>query len=162
MKPWQHILIGVGIVAAILIGFFIGRESCRIPPQEPPTPKVDTLYLPDTIKVTEAKYITKRVIDSIPYPVGDTIRIRDTLFVYLEREQVRWEDSLAVVYASGINPQVDSVIHHTQQMVITKEIPVIYTTKTRWGIGIQAGVGASKDGLTPYIGVGLSYNLLSW
>ena len=154
-------MIGVGIAAAILIGFFIGRESCRVSPQEPKTPKVDTLYLRDTIKVTEAISVTKRVVDSIYVP-ADTIRMRDTLFVYLEREQVRWEDSLAVVYASGVNPQVDSVIHHTQQMIITKEIPVVYTTKTMWGIGIQAGVGASKDGLTPYIGLGLTYNLLSW
>ena len=47
-------------------------------------------------------------------------------------------------------------------MVITKEIPVIQVKKTRWGLGIQAGYGASKDGLTPYIGVGVSYNVLSW
>ena len=57
-------------------------------------------------------------------------------------------------------PQVDSVIHHTNQLIITKEIPVIQ--KTRWGLGVQAGMGAGMGGLTSYVGVGISYNLISW
>ena len=112
--------------------------------------------------VTEPVLITKRVVDSVLVPVKDTIHLRDTMFVILDREQVAWEDSLAMVYASGILPQVDSVIHFTREMVITKEIPVIRLEKTRWGVGVQAGFGAYKGGLTPYFGVGLSYNILSW
>ena len=65
-----------------------------------------------------------------------------------------------MVYASGVMPQVDSVIHQTQSLIITKEIPVI--KKTRWRLGVQAGVGAGKGGLTPYVGIGVSYNILSW
>ena len=122
--------------------------------------QVDTLFIRDTIKVTEPKYVTKKVVDSIPYPVVDTLRLMDTLIVYLPKEQIRWEDSLSVVYASGVMPQVDSVIHHLQSTVITKEIPVIQ--KTHWGVGVQAGMGLGKGGLTPYVGVGVSYNILSW
>ena len=152
----------VGIAAAACLGFLVGHRCTRICPVEPPIVKVDTLFIRDTIKVTEPKFITKRVVDSIPYPVGDTIRMRDTLFMILEREQIRWEDSLAVVYASGVDPRVDSVIHFTQNQIITKEIPAIQVKRTRWGIGVQAGMGADKNGLTPYVGVGVSYNLLSW
>ena len=162
MRPEKYILMGMGIVVAILIGFLVGRRCPRNDPGGTPTPKVDSLFIRDTFKVTEPKYITRSVVDSIPYPVTDTIRVRDTLFVILERQQVTWEDSLARVYASGIDPHVDSVIHFTQDLIITKEIPVIQIKKTRWGIGVQAGVGAGKDGLTPYVGVGLSYSLLSW
>ena len=160
MKPGTYILIGVGLAVAVLLGFLVGQRCPRNGGGEAPTPKVDTLVIRDTIKVTEPIYVTKRVVDSIPYPVTDTLRMRDTLYVILEREQIRWEDSLAVVYASGVMPQVDSVIHQTQSLIITKEIPVI--KKTRWGLGVQAGVGAGKGGLTPYVGVGVSYNLLSW
>ena len=160
MKPGTYILIGVGLAVAVLLGFLVGRRCPRNGGGETPTPKVDTLVIRDTIKVTEPISVTKRVVDSIPYPVTDTLRLRDTLYVILEREQIRWEDSLAVVYASGVMPQVDSVIHHTESLIITKEIPVI--KKTRWGLGVQAGVGAGKGGLTPYVGVGVSYNLLSW
>lgn len=160
MKPGTYILIGVGLAFAVLLGFLVGQRCPRNGGGETPTPKVDTLVIRDTFKVTEPIYVTKRVVDSIPYPVTDTLRLRDTLYVILEREQIRWEDSLSVVYASGVIPQVDSVIHHTNHLIITKEIPVIQ--KTRWGLGIQAGVGAGKGGLTSYVGVGLSYNLLSW
>ena len=160
MKPGTYILISVGLAVAVLLGFLVGQRCPRNGGGETPTIKVDTLFIRDTIKVTEAISVTKRVVDPIPYPVTDTLRLRDTLYVFLEREQIRWEDSLAVVYASGVIPQVDSVIHHTQSLIITKEIPVI--KKTRWGLGVQAGVGAGKGGLTPYVGVGVSYNLLSW
>ena len=160
MKPGTDILIGVGLAVAVLLGFLVGQRCPRNGGGETPTPKVDTLVIRDTFKVTEPNYVTKRVVDSIPYPVTDTLRMKDTLYVFLEREQIRWEDSLSVVYASGVMPQVDSVIHRTQSLIITKEIPVI--KKTRWGLGVQAGMGAGNGGLTPYVGVGISYNLLSW
>ena len=162
MSQSDKIVLMAVVATAILIGFILGRTTRRKGPGEPISPKVDTLVILDTIKVTEPKYITKRVVDSVLIPVTDTIKMRDTLYVFLEREQVTWEDSLARVYASGIRPQVDSVIHFTQEMVITKEIPVIKVKKTRWGIGVQVGGGMGKDGLTPYVGVGVSYNILAW
>ena len=155
-------MMGVGIAVAVLLLFWADRRIPRNAPGEPQTIKVDTLVIHDTIKVTEPVSVTKTVVDSVLVPVTDTIRLRDTLYVFMEREQVRWEDSLAVVYASGIDPQVDSVIHFTRDQIIIKEIPVIKVKKTRWGLGVQAGVGAGKGGLTPYVGVGVSYNLLSW
>ena len=162
MKPGTYILIGVGLAVAVLLGFLVGQRCHRNGGGETPTIKVDTLVIRDTFKVTEPIYVTKRAVDSIPYTVTDTLRLRDTLYVILAREQIRWEDSLSVVYASGVMPQVDSVIHYTESLIITKEIPVIQVKKTRWGLGVQAGVGAGKGGLTPYVGVGVSYNLLSW
>lgn len=162
MKPGTYILIGVGLAVAVLLGFLVGQRCHRNGGGETPTIKVDTLVIRDTFKVTEPIYVTKRAVDSIPYTVTDTLRLRDTLYVILAREQIRWEDSLSVVYASGVMPQVDSVIHYTESLIITKEIPVIQVKKTRWGLGVQAGVGAGKGGLTPYVGVGVSYNILSW
>lgn len=162
MKGWKYILTGIGVAVAILILFLFDRIIPRNAPQEPQSIRVDTLFIRDTIKVTEPVYVTRRMVDSALVPVTDTIRLRDTLYVFLEREQIRWEDSLSVVYASGVRPEIDSVIHYAERMVIVKEIPVVRVKKTRWGFGIQAGAGATKDGLTPYVGVGVSYNLLSW
>lgn len=152
----------IGVALASCIGFLVGHRCTGNSPGEPPATRVDTLVIRDTFKVTEPVFLTRRVVDSVPYPVTDTIRMRDTLYVLLERQQVTWEDSLARVYASGIDPHVDSVIHFTRDLIITREIPVIQVKKTRWGIGVQAGAGVGKDGLTPYVGVGVSYNLLSW
>ena len=162
MKGRKYILTGIGVAVAILILFLFDRRIPRNSPQEPQSFRVDTLFIRDTIKVTKPVFVTCRVVDSVLVPVTDTIRLRDTLYVFLEREQIRWEDSLSVVYASGVRPEIDSVIHYAERMVIVKEIPVVRVKKTRWGVGIQAGAGATKDGLTPYVGVGVSYNILSW
>lgn len=162
MKGRKYILTGIGVAVAILILFLFDRIIPRNAPQEPQSIRVDTLFIRDTIKVTEPVYVTRRMVDSVLVPVTDTIRLRDTLYVFLEREQIRWEDSLSVVYASGVRPEIDSVIHYAERMVIVKEIPVVRVEKTRWGVGIQAGAGATRDGLTPYVGVGVSYNILSW
>ena len=162
MKGWKYILTGIGVAVAILILFLFDRKIPRNVPQEPQSFRVDTLFIRDTIKVTEPVYVTRKVVDSVLVPVADTIRLMDTLYVFLEREQIRWEDSLSVVYVSGVRPEIDSVIHYAESMVIVKEIPVVRVEKTRWGVGIQAGAGATRDGLTPYVGVGVSYNILSW
>lgn len=157
----QISLLMVFLVACSLC-FIVGYRCDRNDPVGQLEPRVDTLFIRDTIKVAEPVYVTRRVVDSVAYPVTDTIRMRDTLYVLLEREQIRWEDSLSVVYASGVRPQVDSVVHFIQERVITKEIPVIQVKRTRWGIGVQAGVTGSKTGVMPYVGVGVSYNIIGF
>ena len=166
MKGWQHILAGVGIAVAVLIGFLIGQKHPQKSPVEPIKEKVDTLLIFDTITLTKPVFVEKIQLDSVYMPVTDTLWKYDTLFVYLEREQIQWQDSLCRVYASGINPQVDSVTHFVQETIITREIAVPVKVKSRWGLGIQVGYGAGVNGkqvyLTPYVGVGISYNILSW
>ena len=166
MKGWQYILTGVGIAVAVLIGFLIGQQHPQKSPVEPIKEKVDTLLIFDTITLTKPIFVEKIQLDSVYMPVTDTLWKHDTLFVYLEREQIQWQDSLCRVYASGINPQVDSVTHFVQETIITREISVPVKVKSRWGLGIQVGYGAGINGkqvyLTPYVGVGISYNILSW
>lgn len=166
MKGWQYILTGVGIAVAVLIGFLIGQKHPQKSPVEPIKEKVDTLLIFDTITLTKPVFMEKIQLDSVYMPVTDTLWKHDTLYVYLEREQIQWQDSLCRVYASGINPQVDSVTHFVQETIITREISVPVKVKSRWGLGIQVGYGAGINGkqvyLTPYVGVGISYNILSW
>lgn len=166
MRGWQYILTGVGIAVAVFIGFLIGQKHPQKSPVEPIKEKVDTLLIFDTITLTKPVFVEKIQLDSVYMPVTDTLWKHDTLYVYLEREQIQWQDSLCRVYASGINPQVDSVTHFMQETIITREISVPVKVKSRWGLGIQVGYGAGVNGkqvyLTPYVGVGISYNILSW
>ena len=166
MKGWQYILTGVGIAVAVLIGFLIGQQHPQKSPVEPIKEKVDTLLIFDTITLTKPVFVEKIQLDSVYMPVTDTLWKHDTLYVYLEREQIQWQDSLCRVYASGINPQVDSVTHFVQETIVTREISVPVKVKSRWGLGIQVGYGAGVNGkqvyLTPYVGMGISYNILSW
>lgn len=154
----------IGILFLVLIVgavcFVAGRKTAKTGRFEPISERVDTLVIRDTIVAYKPQYITKRVVDSVLVPVPEYIERNDTIYAVLEREQVMWEDSLARIYASGINPQVDSVMHYRTEKVINHIIPVKVNPK--WGIGIQGGVGVGKGGLTPYVGVGVQYNILTW
>ena len=106
-------------------------------------------------------------LQKVPVPVEktDTLKIHDTLFVYLQKEQVVWQDSLSRVYASGILPQIDSVQHYITERIVTKEVTIQVKKPCRWGIGVHAGYGVQLGDpirTAPYIGVGVSYNILSW
>ena len=165
MKSWHYIFIGAGAIIALFLSFAIGREYGKNQPVEPLKTKVDTLYVRDTIKVTEPLFVTRTKTERIVLP-ADTIRIHDTLMVVMQKEQIQWRDSLSEVYASGIEVNVDSVRHFLQYRVINKETIIPVKKHSHWGLGVSAGYGATLRGnmveLSPYIGVGLSYDIVSW
>ena len=179
MRPEKYILIGMGIVVAILIGFLVGRRCPRNDQGETLTPKVDTLFIRDTNSFTEPKKEPSPdvLIKEIPVPVYvadssaiDSLlnecarleRVGDSLQLVLLRVQRHYSDSTFDAWVSGVDPRLDSIKTYQTNMVITKEIPVIQVKKTRWGLGVQAGVTADKEGVLPYVGVGVSWNILSW
>lgn len=150
------------ILLPFFISILIGQKHPQKLPIEPIKTKVDTLVIHDTLTSYEPVFIERQKLDSVLVPVLDTMIIHDTTFIYLEREKVTWRDSLCEVYASGIMTSVDSVQHFQEYKNITIETRVPVKIRSRWGLGVQAGMGACKDGLTPYVGVGVSYNILSW
>lgn len=148
-------------------------------PVEPPEIKVDSLFVRDTNSYTEPQKEPSPdvLIKEIPVPVYvadssaiDSLlnecarleRVSDSLQLVLLRVQRHYSDSTFDAWVSGVDPRLDSIKTYQTNMVITKEIPVIQVKKTRWGVGVHAGVGAGNDGLTSYIGIGVSYNVLSW
>ena len=153
------------ILCVILLVVDIGvlwQNHRQKTPIEPPEIKVDTLVVRDTIMQYKPIFVDKIKVDSVLIPVKDTIVIRDSIYIYMDREKITWRDSLCEVYASGIMPQVDSVRHFQEYKYITIETQVPVKVKSNWGLGVNAGYGVGKEGLTPYIGIGLSYNILSW
>ena len=179
MRTEKFILMEMGIVVAILIGFLVGRRCHRNDPGETPTPKVDTLFIRDTNSFTEPKKEPSPdvLIKEIPVPVyvadssaidsllSECARLQrsgDSLQLVLLRVQRHYSDSTFDAWVSGVDPRLDSIKTYQKNMVVTKEIQVIQVKKTRWGLGVQAGATAGKDGVIPYVGVGVSYNILSW
>lgn len=150
------------LACVFLFGFIIGQKHPQKSPVEPFKTKVDTLVIHDTTMSYKPIYVDRVKLDSVLVPVVDSVKIHDTTFVYLEREKVTWRDSLCEVYASGIMASVDSVRHFQEDKYITIEKQVPVKIKTHWGLGVNAGYGVGKGGFTPYIGVGISYNILSW
>ena len=162
----KKILLALGIaIATLWVSYQIGVRSGQNSLISSPKSEVDTLFIFDTIVQYEPILEERVVLQRVPFPVVDTMVIHDTLYVYLEREQVVWQDSLSRVYASGIFPQIDSVMHFISERVVTREVTIPVKKPCRWGVGVHAGYGVQigeQVRTTPYIGIGISYNLLSW
>lgn len=162
MNRYEKLMTILCVILLILIGILIGQKYRQKTSVEPTEIKVDTLVVRDTIMQYKPIFVDKIKVDSVLIPVKDTIVIRDSVYIYMDREKITWRDSLCEVYASGIMPQVDSVRHFQEYKYITIETQVPVKVKSRWGLGFNAGYGVGKGGLIPYVGVGISYNLLSW
>ena len=149
------------IVVFTLIGYKHGLKSAVVEVSE----FVDTIYIRDTFTQYKPIFEERVVLKNVPVPVTDTLTIHDTLYVYLDREQVVWQDTLSRVYVSGIMPQIDSVQHFIREVIVTMEKTRYVKKPCRWGVGIHAGYGiqlGEQFKTAPYIGMGVSYNILSW
>lgn len=128
--------------------------------------RVDTLVVRDTIVQEKPVYRTISQVRTEYVPVCDTIRIQDTLFVPVPIETKVYEDSLYRAEVSGYRASLDRIEIYQQERIITQTIPVQVKERKRWGIGVQAGYGVSipngKPVLSPYIGIGVSYDLIRW
>ena len=58
---------------------------------------------------------------------------------------------------SGYQPSLDSIAIHAPRTIITNNPPAAKSKP--WGIGIAAGIGAGRGGITPFIGITLQYSL---
>ena len=129
--------------------------------------KVDTLFIYDTIFVEKPVIKKVETIDTLllPVPITDTLMLHDTVFVHLPIEQRQYGDTRYTAWVSGYRPQLDSIQIYQTTEYITKEMKKATKSK-RWGIGLQAGYGVSLHNgqlfPAPYIGVGLSYSIVSW
>lgn len=88
--------------------------------------------------------------------------VPDSADVVIPITQKVYEDSTYTAYVSGYNPQLDSLIFRMPKAVVTIRE---YQKPKRWGVGLQVGYGMTVRGtpqFTPYIGIGVSYNLLSF
>lgn len=142
-------------------GVRYGRKTAKNP--------VELIVVWDTTEVVTHDTIVRERPIFVAKTVYDTIRSyfttieHDTVEVEVPMERrVYQEDSLYRAVVSGWRPSLDSLTiwPKTTTVTITKTVPV--PDRRRWGIGLQAGYGAGKNGLTPYVGVGVGYDLLSW
>lgn len=144
------------------------------------TVHTDTRIIRDTVtdrspviavaEENELAYIKVPALPELPDItfISDTVHIKDTVYVPVRWVQNKYETPDYQAWVSGyeINgkrPQLDSVMVFPETRYITKEMTSAPKPK-RWGVGLQAGLGVSlpagKPQLTPYIGIGISYNFV--
>ncbi len=113
--------------------------------------RVDTLVVRDTLRDTILVPHLVRVIRV------DTVWLHDTVRVALPIEQKTYQTDDYRVVIEGFRPSLVELELYPR----TLHINTIRTAPPkRWAIGLQAGVGLAKTGSTPYVGVGVQYNLI--
>lgn len=151
------------LTAVLCIGFLAGWFS-RVPARvEDFIEKVDTLVVRDTIMRDRPVFVDRYLVrtDTVKLAVHDTTLRVDSVLVDVPIERrIYEEDSLYRAVVSGYRPSLDSLLVYRTTTEITKFVPV--PVKKRWGVGIQAGYGFSRQGISPYVGVGISYNLINF
>lgn len=165
MDKLKTILAFIGVAVIIAIpSFFIGQR--RGQNKATTGVKADTLivYRTDTIKTSRPVYLTERITDTMWMHLTDTVTVRDSVPVI--RTQREYGDSTYHAWVSGYRPKLDSIsVYQKERLVYVDNIREV-TKKTRWGVGIQAGYGisADKDGIytSPFVGIGVQYNIFSW
>ena len=102
-----------GVVLVFLLAiaglFSIGRCSRNQVPDPKIIVQVDTLYLHDTIRIEKPVPVITRTIDTFLVAVTDTIRIKDTVYLNLPREQRIFQDENFQAWISGYRPSLDSI-----------------------------------------------------
>lgn len=164
----KYLCVAVAALLLMLGGYVLGRRSPRARGSEVIV-QTDTLRIRDTLVIDRPVPIDTRVTDTLLVAAADTVqvRVRDTVRVMVQvpRETKLYGDSTWRAQVSGFRPSLDWIEVYPQTTVVTRTIYADDSRK-RWGIGVQAGYGAYVAGgqvmLAPYVGIGISYNILSW
>lgn len=151
-----------GIVIGALLAVLLMRDNKAS--EVDVTTKISYDTIPYYMPVPADSYITRYEVVKLP-AVRDTIidsliykdtLIHDSVNVIVPISQKKYEDSTYTAYVSGYNPRLDSI------SIYRKTIYQTITEKpSRWGVGITGGYGYGKGGFTPFVGVGIYYNLFN-
>lgn len=153
-------------VAVILfaLGFLICYKCVKEPLFREIKTVTDTTTYYDTSFFAGPKLseliVNTRPLDTLWLP-SEPKYIHDTTYFPVPMEQVVYQDSSYRAVVSGFRPKLDS-------LEIYRKTILIETTKTvmvepsRWAVSVHGGYGITPKGLTPYIGVGISYNLYTF
>lgn len=120
-----------------------------------PIPRDSTVLRYESIKVP--------VLDTIRITVADTL-LSDSVTVKIPITQKVYQDSTYQAWVSGYKPSLDSIQIFQPITTVTHTITntkIKYKIK-RWGVGVQVGVGLTPNKVDPYVGIGVTYNILSW
>ena len=118
---------------------------------------VDTVR--DTITITKPKVVYTHIFrtDTVCLATVDTIINTDSIFVSVPIDRMVYtDDSTYTAIVSGYRASLDSISVYNK--TITKEL---VKKPPRISISLQAGYGFTSKTPSPYIGLGVSYNIFN-
>ncbi len=170
----------IGIVCGIIIGVFcplgqLGESGSTVVVRDTTT-VTDTLHylMPtatDSVRtrtITRYLPVVKRdtiIAERLTYKTGDAFPPfllsdeRDSTAVEIPITQKRYEGEDYRAYVSGYEARLDSIFVYARSTTIRERS---MKPPDKWHIGITGGYGITTNGLRPYIGIGLTYSIISF
>ena len=156
----------LGFVTCIAICFINGCVSCNRTTDKEVITITDTLVLTDTIVKMQPKPYKVIIIDTIYLPQQPQQPQQDTLkqpqIDTLIRQEITYQDSTYTAVVGGIEPYLKSIEIYPKTIYVNNNTTTTIKVRSRFGLGVQAGYGYGRNGLQPYVGVGVQYNLIQW
>lgn len=154
MKPREAILILVCLVASFTAGYHVRGNVAS-----DSISKIDTSAKVDTIHDSIPYPVYETLVQTIPEPFpvyitldGDTVI--EPIYVPMPITQKEYKTDDYRLSISGYKPNLDYIEVYRRTEYITKTM-----NPRRWGIGVIAGYGIGKNGLSPYVGIGGFYRI---
>lgn len=153
-------LFALAFLGGILLGRKLGRGDVEV------VEKRDTVTFHDTLVVDHPVpvYVTQIRTDTVRLALVDTsctVLTRDYARVEVPITRKVYEDSTYRCIVSGYKTELESLtLYPTTKIVTVRETKTQYK-ESRISIGVQAGYGVFGKEFSPYIGVGVSYNIIN-
>ena len=147
------------IIAALALLLIISRRNDASSVNK----DADTITITNTVRKIQVD--TMYILSPQPYLAwidnSDTIHASDTC--YHLREYKEYRDSSYYAKISGVAPRLDDIRVYPRTIYQTEYIyrDIVQKNK-RWGLGLSAGYGIGRNGLSPILAVTVNYNLFQW
>ena len=159
MERIKYILLGV--IAGLVICFINGWASCHRTTDKEVITITDTLVLTDTIIKMQPKPYKVTIIDTIYLPQQPQ-QPQQPQIDTLIRQEVIYKDSTYMAVVGGIEPYLKSIEIYPKTIYVNNNTTTTIKVRSHFGLGVQAGYGYGRNGLQPYVGIGVQYNLIQW
>ena len=159
MERIKYILLGV--IAGLVICFINGWASCHRTTDKEVITITDTLVLTDTIIKMQPKPYKITIIDTIYLPQQPQQPQKPQIDTLI-RQEVIYKDSTYMAVVGGIEPYLKSIEIYPKTIYVNNNTTTTIKVRSHFGLGVQAGYGYGRNGLQPYVGIGVQYNLIQW
>ena len=146
-------------IVGLAVAFFLGNYLATPEVVEVERVEYDTIVQREVVADTiERVKVVYRNLPSVEVVRKDTIIVRDTVRVAVPISRYTFSDSLYKCEVEGFDVSLKRMEVYPRTIYRTTVVRV----PSRWGVGVQVGYGMSREGVSPYIGVGVSYNLITF
>ena len=159
MERIKYILLGV--IAGLVICFINGWTSCHRTTDKEVITITDTLVLTDTIIKFQPKPYRVTIIDTIYLPQQPQ-KPQQPQIDTLIRQEVIYKDSTYMAVVGGIEPYLKSIEIYPKTIYVNNNTTTTIKVRSHFGLGVQVGYGYGRNGLQPYVGIGVQYTLIQW